>query len=680
MKASDSIRTIKGIGEKSGELFGKLGITTVEELLAFYPREYDLFTAIQPVSSVREGETAILEGSFAARPKMASVRNLKIITCRFRDSTGQILVSWFNMPYLMRSLKMGMRYIIRGRIARKNGVLQMVQPKLLTKEEYANQKGKLSPVYPLTAGLTNHAVAKAVAAALKECEAESDFLPLELRKEYDLQSHKKAVQTIHFPDSKESYAKARRRLVFEEFFLFSLALRQVREKKHSAASPHCLKKQEKTKKLLSALPYTLTSGQEKAWKEIQGDLQSGYVMNRLVQGDVGSGKTVVAMLALLLAAENGYQGAIMVPTEVLAKQHYEEFRKYLEPLGINVVLLTGSMTAAAKREAGRLIEGHQADIIVGTHALIQEKVSYADLALVVTDEQHRFGVRQREQFSAKGEAPHMLVMSATPIPRTLAIILYGDLDVSVIDVLPSERLPIKNCAVDTNYRPQAYRFMEKQVQEGHQVYIICPMVEESENSEAENVMDYTNTLREVLPPSIHVEYLHGKMRPALKNEIMEAFASGEIDILVSTTVIEVGINVPNATVMMIENAERFGLAQLHQLRGRVGRGAAQSYCIFMAGNPSKETMERLRIIEGSNDGFYVAGQDLKLRGPGDLFGIRQSGDLLFRLGDIYQDAKELQQANEAASSFEKKDIQLLCKKHERLKRKMAQYTGGEITI
>lgn len=680
MKASDSIRKIKGIGEKSEELFKKLGITTVEELLAFYPREYDLFTAIQPVSSVREGETVILEGSFAARPQMAMVRNLKIISCRFRDGTGQIFVSWFNMPYLMRSLKMGVRYIIRGRIVRKNGVLQMAQPKILTKEEYANQTGKLSPVYSLTAGLTNHAVAKAVALALKECETESDFLPLQLRKEYHLPSRKKAIQMIHFPDSKESYAEARRRLVFEEFFLFSLALRQIKEKKHSVESPYCIKPQEKTEKLLSALPFVLTSGQERAWEEIQEDLRSGYVMNRLIQGDVGSGKTVLAMLSLLCAAEHGHQGAIMVPTEVLARQHYEEFQKYLEPLGIQVVLLTGSMTAAAKREAGRQIECHEADIIVGTHTLIQEKVTYADLALVVTDEQHRFGVRQREQFSEKGEIPHMLVMSATPIPRTLAIILYGDLDVSVIDVLPSNRLPIKNCAVDTNYRPQAYRFIEKQVQQKHQVYIICPMVEESENSEAENVMDYTNTLRELLSPSIRIEYLHGKMRPALKNQIMQSFASGEIDILVSTTVIEVGINVPNATVMMIENAERFGLAQLHQLRGRVGRGDAQSYCIFMAGNPSRETMERLRVLEGSNDGFYVAKQDLQLRGPGDLFGIRQSGDLLFRLADIYQDAKELQQANEAASSFEKKDIMLLCKKHEGLRKKMEQYAGEDIII
>lgn len=680
MKATDSIRTIKGIGEKSEKLFGKLGIATVEELLAFYPREYDMYTQIQPISSVREGETVILEGSFATKPHMASVRNLKIISCKFRDSSGQLFVSWFNMPYLMRSLKMGMHYIIRGRIVRKNGVLQMAQPKILTKEEYANQVGRLSPVYSLTAGLTNHAVAKATALALKEYEFETDFLPAQLRKEYNLISHKKAIQMIHFPENKENYAKARSRLVFEEFFLFSLALRRMKESKHSKPSSYCLESKKKTGKLLDALPYSLTSGQKKAWEDIQKDFKSGYVMNRLIQGDVGSGKTVIAMLSLLCVAENGHQGAIMVPTEVLAKQHYEEFQKYLEPLGIRVALLVGSMTAAAKREVNRQIASQEADIVVGTHALIQEKVEYADLALVVTDEQHRFGVRQREVFSDKGDSPHMLVMSATPIPRTLAIILYGDLDVSVIDVLPANRLPIKNCAVDTNYRPQAYRFMEKQIQQGHQVYIICPMVEESENTEAENVMDYTNTLREVLSHSIRVEYLHGKMRPAMKNEIMEAFAAGEIDILVSTTVIEVGINVPNATVMMIENAERFGLAQLHQLRGRVGRGSAQSYCIFMAGNPSKETMERLQILESSNDGFYVATQDLQLRGPGDLFGIRQSGDLFFKLADIYQDAKELQQANEAACTFEQKDILLLCKKYEGLRRKMEEYTGGTVTI
>ncbi len=680
MKAKDSIRNIKGIGEKSEKLFKKLGITTVEELLAFYPREYDIFTKIQPVSTVREGETVILEGSFPARLKMASARGLKIISGSLRDSSGQIHVSWYNMPYLMKTIKVGMHYILRGKIVRKNGFLQMAQPKILTQQEYANQLGKLQPVYPLTAGLTNHAVAKAVSLALADYEFEPDFLPLEIRKKYDLLLHKKAVHAIHFPESREEYARARSRLVFEEFFLFSLALHQMKGQKHEAVSKYKLVAGRRTEELLRALPFELTTGQKGAWEDVRRDLQSGFVMNRLIQGDVGSGKTVVALLALLCAAENGHQAAIMVPTEVLAKQHYEEFRKYLEPMGVRIALLVGSMTAAAKREAGARIAGRETDIIVGTHALIQEKVSYADLALIVTDEQHRFGVRQREMLSEKGQRPHMLVMSATPIPRTLAIILYGDLDVSLIDVLPSNRLPIKNCAVGTDYRPQAYRFMEKQVAAGHQVYIICPMVEESEAMEAENVLDYTNSLKEALPPSVRIESLHGKMKAQQKNDIMQAFSEGRIDILVSTTVIEVGINVPNATVMMIENAERFGLAQLHQLRGRVGRGEAQSYCIFMAGNTSKETMERLQILENSNDGFYVAKQDLQLRGPGDLFGIRQSGDLYFRMADIYQDARELKQANEAACALGKDGVTLLCKKYEGLRSIMEEYTGDVKTL
>ncbi|MCI8338713.1 MAG: ATP-dependent DNA helicase RecG [Lachnospiraceae bacterium] len=675
MEGTDSIRTIKGVGEKSEKLFAKVGVTNVEELLSYYPREYDIFTKIQPISSVREGETVVLEGSFGDRPRMANARGLRIISAKFQDASGKLQVSWFNMPYLMRSLKMGKRYILRGRIVQKNGMLQMAQPKMLTEQEYANLLGKLQPVYPLTAGLTNHAVTKAVAQALGEYDFGTDFLPLEIRKKYGLLLRKKAVRQLHFPDSKEAYGEARRRIVFEEFFLFSLALHYMKMHKKVNPSKYILLPGERTEGLLNVLPFELTEGQRKAWEQVRRDLASGTVMNRLVQGDVGSGKTVIALLALLCAGESGHQGAMMVPTEVLAVQHYEEFQKYLEPLGIRVALLTGSMSAGAKREVKAEIARGEVDIVLGTHALIWEDVAFRDLALVVTDEQHRFGVRQREHFSEKGNHPHILVMSATPIPRTLAIILYGDLDVSVMEGLPAERLPIKNCAVETSYRPQAYRFMQRQVGEGHQAYIICPMVEESENTEAENVLDYAASLREVMPPSVRIAHLHGKMRPAQKNQIMEDFAAGEIDILVSTTVIEVGINVPNATVMMIENAERFGLAQLHQLRGRVGRGKAQSYCIFMAGNPSKETMERLRVIEGSNDGFYVARKDLELRGPGDLFGIRQSGDLFFQLADIYQDARELQEANEAACAFTREEISLLCKKYRGLRMKLEEYTG-----
>ena len=427
-------------------------------------------------------------------------------------------------------------------------------------------------------------------------------------------------------------------------------------------------------RFIKELPYELTGAQKRVWREIESDLKKNLSMSRLVQGDVGSGKTVIALLALLTVAYSGYQGALMAPTEVLAKQHYESITKLLEEhrIPFQTALLTGSMTAKEKREAYRWIQGGEAQIIIGTHALIQEKVAYQDLALVVTDEQHRFGVRQREIFAEKGEMPHVLVMSATPIPRTLAIILYGDLDISVIDELPSNRLPIKNCVVDTGYRPTAYRFIKNQIEEGRQCYIICPMVEESEHLEVENVTDYSAMLQEELGNKIVVGCLHGKMKQEQKDRIMEDFGEGKIDVLVSTTVIEVGINVPNATVMMVENAERFGLAQLHQLRGRVGRGKYQSYCIFMTGSKAKDTKERLDILNKSNDGFKIASEDLKQRGPGDLFGIRQSGLMNFRLGDVFQDAAVLQMASEAVSVLSKKECELL--------KKLENHTGNSSVI
>ena len=675
MELNENIKSIKGIGEKSEKLFNKLGIYTVEELLCFYPREYDIFGRIEPIANASEGKNIIIEVSPAALPQMIKRGNLKIIQCRMRDAGGSIMVVWFNMPFMMKTIHMGTKYILRGRVINRNGMLELSQPKVLSMQEYANLVGKLRPVYHLTAGLTNNAVAKAVTNALEAVKLDGDYLPADIRKEYNLVPLKKAIKDIHFPAGKKECMEARRRLVFDEFFLFALAMSQLKKNKHVKNSKYIMDKYEYQDRLLAKLPYKLTEGQMNVWNEIKKDLSSGCVMSRLIQGDVGSGKTIVSILALITAVENGGQGAIMVPTEVLAAQHFESFTELLEDMGINVCLLTGSMTAAQKRKARADIESGEVDIVVGTHAIIQDNVVFKNLVLVVTDEQHRFGVRQRESLSGKGDEPHMLVMSATPIPRTLAIILYGDLDISVIDVLPTGRLPIKNCVVGTNYRTQAYRFMAKQVSEGHQVYVICPMVEESENMEAENVTDYTQMLRETLPPSIRIDCLHGKMKPVQKNEIMERFAAGGTDILVSTTVIEVGINVPNATMMMIENAERFGLAQLHQLRGRVGRGSAQSYCVFMAGNASKDIMERLSILGESNDGFYVAEQDLKLRGPGDFFGIRQSGELDFKLADIYQDADILKMANEAAGKFALQDIYSLCKKYDRLKERIMAYTS-----
>ena len=428
-------------------------------------------------------------------------------------------------------------------------------------------------------------------------------------------------------------------------------MRKLKESQNQAVNHFPIKPKWVTEDVIESLPYKLTYAQLRCWQEIENDLCGNRMMSRLVQGDVGSGKTILAFLSMILTAENGYQSALMVPTEVLARQHYEGICKLLQEQGLErfrVVLLTGSLTAAQKRKIYEQIASGDVDMIIGTHALIQEKVIYNNLGLVITDEQHRFGVRQRESLTSKGFPPNVLVMSATPIPRTLAIILYGDLDISILDELPAARIPIKNCVVGTSYRNTAYRFMEKQIREGHQVYIICPMVEESEESDGENVVDYSKRLREIFPSDIKVEMLHGQMKQEQKNKIMEAFAKNEIQILVSTTVVEVGVDVPNATVMMIENAERFGLAQLHQLRGRVGRGKWQSYCIFMQSEDVKETSKRLEILNKSNDGFKIAAEDLKLRGPGDFFGIRQSGEMEFMLADIIQDAEILKQAAEAA--------------------------------
>lgn len=675
MELNSSIRNIKGIGGKSEKLFNKLGIYTVKELLCFYPREYDIFGSIEPVSSVQEGRTVIIEAVLKSSPKVTISGNLKITRAVFKDASGSIAAVWFNMPFMAKILRMGTHYILRGRIVNRNGFLELRQAKLLSRQEYVNLTGTLQPVYSLTAGLTGNAVAKAVKRALEETDLNGDFLPADIRKENNLILWKKAIYAIHFPANKEECIQARRRLVFDEFFLFALALGQLRKTKDKMESQFIMHKDGLAGQLLNSLPYKLTKAQQAAWQEIQGDLRSGKVMNRLVQGDVGSGKTIIALLSLLMAAENGFQGAIMAPTEVLAMQHYETFTGMLEPLGIKTGLLTGSLTAAQKKKVHTQIAGHEIDIIIGTHALVQEKVEFENLGLVVTDEQHRFGVKQREALYSKGKSPHMLVMSATPIPRTLAIILYSGLDVSVIDTMPEGRKPVKNCVVGTNYRQQAYRFMQKEIEAGHQVYIICPMVDESENMEAENVTEYYQMLCAKMPPETRISYLHGKMKPAQKNSIMEEFASHKTDILVSTTVIEVGINVPEATVMMIENSERFGLAQLHQLRGRVGRGSAQSYCIFMAGNDSKEVMERLSVIGNSNDGFYVAEQDLKMRGPGDFFGIRQSGMLDFQLADIYQDADILSAASKAAMRFKEQDIMEMCKKYGRLKEQIMSYTG-----
>lgn len=646
-----NIAELKGIGEKTQRLFAKVGIETAGDLIRYYPRGYDVYEEAVPIGELEEGKVQTVTGMIFGRVQVSGSRKLQVTTLMLKDLTGTLKVIWFRMPFLRNTFAKGGAVTLRGRVVSGKQVLTMEHPEIFyPSEKYEEKKDTLQPVYGLTAGLTNHMVAKAVQQALSGLNLSKETLPETVRLKYGLAEYNFAMRGIHFPEDKQVFYQARERLVFEEFLEFILALRKLRDKNERFGNDYVIPASPRVEEFIKELPYELTGAQKKVWKEISADMASDTVMSRLVQGDVGSGKTIVAFLALLTVALNGMQAAMMAPTEVLARQHYATITRMLEEhqIPVKAELLTGSMTTKEKRRAYDRIECGYAKIIVGTHALIQDAVNYDNLALVVTDEQHRFGVKQRETFAKKGGVPHVLVMSATPIPRTLAIILYGDLDISVIDELPANRLPIKNCVVDTGYRATAYTFMKKQIGEGRQCYIICPMVEESESLEAENVLDYSSMLQEEMGEGIVVSCLHGRMKQAEKDEIMERFAKNEIQILVSTTVIEVGIDVPNATVMMIENAERFGLAQLHQLRGRVGRGKHQSYCIFMTASKAKEAKERLDILNHSNDGFKIASEDLKLRGPGDLFGIRQSGLMNFRLGDVYQDAKILQKANEAA--------------------------------
>ncbi len=649
-----SIRDLKGIGDKTQKLFEKIGVSTVGDLIRYYPRGYDVYEDPVPISEAEEGRTQTVSGAIYGRVQVSGGAKLKVTALYVKDLTGTLKVIWFRMPFLRSTFARGGAVTLRGRIVRRRDGLVMEHPEIFYPcEKYGDRLNTLQPLYGLTAGLTNNAVAKAVRQALDGMNLAADLLPKELRMRYGLAEYNYAVRGIHFPEDKEVFYHARERLVFEEFLAFILSIRRLKDTNEKLVNEYVMEIKPEVEAFVKGLPFQLTGAQQKVWKEIAEDMAGETAMSRLVQGDVGSGKTIVAVLALLNTAQNGYQGAMMAPTEVLARQHYESITRLFDTYGIKVKveLLTGSMTAKEKRRAYDRIECGYARIIIGTHALIQGGVSYDCLALVVTDEQHRFGVKQREAFAKKGSVPHVLVMSATPIPRTLAIILYGDLDISVIDELPANRLPIKNCVVDTGYRKTAYSFIKKQAAEGRQCYVICPMVEESETMEAENVIDYASMLQDELGSEIAVAYLHGKMRQTEKDDIMDRFGRNEIQVLVSTTVIEVGIDVPNATVMMVENSERFGLAQLHQLRGRVGRGKHQSYCIFMSSSKSKDTKERLGILNKTNDGFKIASEDLRLRGPGDLFGIRQSGLMDFRLGDVYQDAKLLQMANEAADEL-----------------------------
>ena len=653
------ITNLKGIGQKTAGLYNKLGIFSYEDLLYYFPRDYIKYERPQSIQSANNGDIVTIKARIARQPLLKRVKKFQIVSAYLKTDDAVVSATWFNMAYLSKSLKPGELYIFRGLLSQKGDSLHLEQPQIFTVEKYDEILNSLQPVYSLTKGLSNQSITKSVKALIND----SHYPQMELSSvEKDASKVRSALETIHFPKDFDSLVEARKLLVYDEFFSFILKLRLLKEENERLKNSFNIIPSAYTRRLIEGLPYKLTNAQMKVFEEIENDLTKDYSMSRLVQGDVGSGKTIVAILAAITAGASGYQTALMAPTEILASQHFQSitelFSKYNIPL--KCCLLTGSMSAARKREAYEKIENGDVHIIIGTHALIQTKVKYKNLALVITDEQHRFGVRQREALSSKNveDNPHILVMSATPIPRTLAIIMYGDLDVSVIDEVPARRLPIKNCVVGTDYRNTAYNFIIKEIDNGSQAYVICPLVEESEGLEAEDVINYTEKLREILPDRISVAYLHGKMKQEEKNRVMDAFYRNDINILVSTTVVEVGVNVPNATVMLVENAERFGLAQLHQLRGRIGRGDKQSYCIFMSSKKTDNNMKRLEILNKSNDGFYIASEDMKLRGPGDLFGLRQSGDMHFKLADVFNDAVILKEAADEVTRLLEDDPKL----------------------
>lgn len=660
------LSSLKGIGQKTEQLFTKAGITDTSQLPYYYPRSYDIYKEPVLISEIDEDGIYTLYLSIASDVEVKPMKKLNITTVFAVDEQNErIKLTWFNMPFIKGALRRGYRYMVRGRVVCRGSLVSMEQPKLYTAAEYEQKLHYIQPIYPLVKGLTNNMVTKAVTQyfAMQNNPEEMEYLPKELIERYELKPLYEAIKYIHFPRGINEMQESRKRLAFDEFFGFMMKLENLKSQRTYLENECMIHEGGYAARLISELPYQLTEPQRKAYDEMVADMSGKHVMNRLIQGDVGSGKTIIAVLALLNAVEAGFQGALMAPTEVLAKQHYDTVCELLKKheFPVTPVLLVGSMSASQKKKAHEQIKDGTADIIIGTNALIQEKVEYNKLGFVVTDEQHRFGVNQRGGLARKGGHPHVCVMSATPIPRTLAIILYGDLDISIINAMPVGRLPIKNAVVGEEYRPNAYRFIMNQAALGHQAYVICPMVEDNEISESENVTDYTVELRKNLP-GLTVEGLHGQMAADTKNDIMGRFAKGEIQVLVSTTVIEVGINVPNATVMLIENAEKFGLAQLHQLRGRVGRGNVQSYCIFVSTSKKEEAKQRLDIIGKSNDGFYIAEQDLKLRGPGDFFGIRQSGDMSFKLADIYTDADMLKKAKDCADYIIENNLQNTLKK------------------
>ena len=646
------VRYIKGVGEAKAKALGKLGIATLGDLIAWFPHRYEDRRETKPVSQLIPGETACVAAMIATEPKLSHIRKgMDLVKVRAVDDTGVLDVTFFNQPWLKNQLHVGETYIFYGKaegsLLRKNMAGPIVEP-----EGRREHTGRIVPVYPLTAGVSQLLLSRAIRQGLDACaDILPDCLPDDVRQAHQLCRVNYAYENIHFPESPEALDIARRRLAFEELFFFAIGLKLLRSRRETVdVVPF---QNVDMAPFYRSLPFTLTDAQRRCVEEAVGDMCSGKPMNRLCQGDVGSGKTMVAAACVYFCVKNGRQAALMAPTELLAEQHYRGLAPLLEKLGIRCALLTGSVPAKEKRTVTAGLASGEIDFAIGTHALISQQVAFARLGLVVTDEQHRFGVAQRTALAEKGAHPHMLVMSATPIPRTLALILYGDLDVSVIDQLPPGRKPIETYAVTSAYYPRLYAFIRKQVDAGRQVYIVCPMVSENEDlpDERKAVTEYAQKLQTEIFPDLKVAYVHGKMKAREKDAVMSAFAAGESHILVSTTVIEVGVDVPNASLMVVENAERFGLSQLHQLRGRVGRGQHQSYCVLVSDNKNEETRQRLKAMTRTADGFKIAEEDLRLRGPGDFFGVRQHGLPGLRVADIGCNTRLLSEAQAAAEAL-----------------------------
>ena len=649
-RLGDPVTILKGVGEAKAKLFANLNIFTLGDLICHFPRGYEDRTKLVTISELSPDVPACFRATVMNNPRTAHIRKgLDMTKVQLADTTGRLNVTFFNNRFAAGQLEYGREYIFYGAVSGDFVGYNMTNPVFENSDSPGLTTRRVLPIYPLTAGLTNAAVGKAVLQALAVCDPPAEILPEAVRAEYGILPAEEAYHAIHQPRDMEQAAQAKKRLIFEEFFVFSAGLSLMRS---SRAEKKCTPYTNfNMKPFYGSLPFSLTGAQSRAVEEILSDFRSGKPMNRLVQGDVGSGKTMVAAAAAYCAAGNGAQTALMAPTEILAEQHYASLSKLFAPLGITVDLLTGSMTVRQKREARERLASGETQVVVGTHALLTDATRFLRLGLVIADEQHRFGVAQRSKLSEKGEDPHLLVMSATPIPRTLALLMYGDLDVSILDELPPGRQTVETFLVGESYRARINAFIRKQVAEGHQCFVVCPAVEENQELGVKAASAWAETLQQTVFPDLRIALLHGQMKGAEKEAAMAAFARGEADVMVATTVIEVGVDVPNATLMVIEDADRFGLSQLHQLRGRVGRGKAKSYCMLTSHNGNPETLQRLKALCKTNDGFRIAEEDLKLRGPGDFFGSRQSGLPAFRVGDLSCDLATLKQAQTASAQW-----------------------------